>query len=87
MTNNWNKREDLKMAEYAKSKGWTIEFHEQDILYGRFDPPHFGLSFRRDNIHVCAVRDGWRVADIINGYYSNHRTYQSLKEALDEKED
>lgn len=70
-------REDLKLMDYAKELGF-----EPEVRNGH---PNNGHSFVKGEAHVWLIREGWRVADLVDGYYKNHRTYPTLKEALDKE--
>ena len=75
-------REDLKLMDYAKDLGF-----EPEVRNGH---PNNGYSFVKGCVHVWGIREGWRVADLVicdcgYGYYKNHRTYPTLKEALDKE--
>lgn len=84
---HWNKREDLKIVDYAESKGWQVEFHENDILHKRFDPPYESVNYVKENKIIWFSgwnwNTPWRVAEIINGFFRNHKSYKTIKDAID----
>lgn len=67
-------REDREFEQYAIDKGFTVDDSTQ---------ARNGLSFNKGVVHIWSIREGWQCADLIDGYYKNHRPYDSLKEALD----
>jgi len=66
-SNNFN-----EIAEYALNLGFQTEWS-----------PRFGYSFKNSHIRVWCIRGGWQCADLIDGYYQNHRPGKSLKEVLE----
>jgi len=67
-------REDLRLFEYAKDLGYKITAKRNW---------HDSLQFQIGNIHIWAIREGVRAADVVDGYFKNHRNYADLKDALD----
>ena len=82
------KREDLKLRDYAIKKGWTVIYSQADLAYNRTgltleDCPHNTIIFSKKNKRVWYCRLGWMAADIKGGRYLNHRVYEVLKDAID----
>lgn len=69
-------REDEQNVELAESLGWTID---------RSTCTQRGITFRRGHTSIWAIRRGWQVADLINGYYCNHRPEGRLEDALNKE--
>lgn len=70
-------RNDLNIIPIMLKNGWEVIFNEKDILCNRTtieNVPHNGVSFKKDNIHVWEIRNGWRVAKLANGYFTDHKT-------------
>lgn len=88
-------RDDIELLEYAKAKGWTPIYHKDDLLYKRFEIPHFAISFEKENVMVwnCGrsyptVKMWWQARGKNKGIlepYETRREYSSLKEALDKE--
>lgn len=75
---NWTdySREDLKMIPEMMKHGWMPDFHENDVRYKRTTPdniPHNSIRFIKGQIHIWLCKDGWQVAELIDGQYLNHR--------------
>jgi hypothetical protein len=70
-------REDEANVELAESLGWTVDWSTR---YQR------GLTFRRGVTSIWQIRlrgaIGWQVADLLDGYYCNHRPQEKLETAL-----
>lgn len=75
---------------------WVTEYHAEDVRHGRNHPdkfPQFPVSFLRK--FTAGTRKAWqivrkgfgiiRVADIVDGYYTNYRDYLSWYKALKEE--
>ena len=74
-----NLRDDLALFSYAVEQGFMAKTNSR-IVAG---VPQDSLSFHKGNKIIWQSRLGWRCADIVDGYYENHRTHITLKEALD----
>lgn len=72
-----NLRDDLELEEYAKSLGYTVK--------NKHPHKHDANIFEKDRKYIWEIRDGWRCADIINDRFCNHRTHDTLKEALEKE--
>jgi hypothetical protein len=88
-TFNESKREDLNMLEEMKANGWTPQFAYEDEWNKRTtpeNPPVFSVNFIKGDVHAWIIgrEKGrtWRVADLIDSHYGNHRWYSSLKEII-----
>lgn len=85
-------REDLNMIPQMQAKGFTVEFSSADKRGGRTVPenaPADAVSFVKGNLHIWKVykeQDGmmyeWMTSELIDGYYTNHKPIQELKEIL-----
>lgn len=69
-------REDIEMKGHAKELGFMVT---GDVDRGD------SLTFRKSNTVIWRIRDGWQVADLVSGYYKNHRPCSTLKEALEKE--
>lgn len=63
----------VKQAELAESLGWAVD--DSRIL-------EIGLTFSKGTKRVWPIRDGWQVADLIDGRYCNHNPVSNLEIAL-----
>ncbi len=66
-------REDESNVELAESLGFEVD---------KSEAIRNGYSFRRGDTHIWQFCNGWQVADLIDGYYRNHRPESSLSAAL-----
>ncbi len=70
-------REDIKAIPVMEAAGWKAVMDPKDIQMGRQDNPNHSYSFRKGDMHVWQAIDGnnisWRYAEIIDGYYTNHK--------------
>jgi hypothetical protein len=69
-------REDLRMIPKMQAAGWKELFSAQDIYKNLTSPdevPHDAVSFRKGILTAWVCRNGWQVADVIKGSYTNHR--------------
>lgn len=41
-----------------------------------------GSRFTNGTRNVWSVQDGWQTADLINGFYTNHKKFEMLSDAL-----
>jgi hypothetical protein len=87
-------RDDLNQIPLAIVRGWEIRFHYKDMRHGRITPynvPHEGVGFVKGNVHTwkCYKHTEpysyWRVADLIEGYFCNHRDYDTLPEVFEKE--
>ena len=87
-------REDLSIIPYAGEKGWSPCFSVNDRKWNRItidNVPHDEVGFSKGNVRTWRVikrnDDGisyvWKVADIVNGRFTNHREYDTIREAID----
>lgn len=77
-------RDDLRLAAYAESLGFEIDY--DPAKHGPV--PHMPLVFSKGPKRIWKAiikynKPGWRCADIIDGYSKNHRSYDHLKDALE----
>jgi hypothetical protein len=95
---NWTdfSRDDLNHIPLAVEKGWLPDFDYIDRMYHRTTPknvPNHCVQFKKNNKTAWKVYKTtnnniiifWRIADLINGYYKNHRTYNTLEEIFDKE--
>ena len=82
-------REDLKMIPKMQNAGWEVQFSYNDKRQKRTTiciVPHDPVSFQKNDktTWCCFGRKNviWKVTDLINGYYSNQREYDTLEEVL-----
>lgn len=83
-------RIDLNMIPTMIANGFTPEFTAPDKRGGRIIPencPHDAVAFVKGNLHVWRIYkeiDGmnyeWMTSELIEGYYTNHKPIQDLKE-------
>lgn len=66
-------RDDITCRPLAVELGYSIDYSKG------FD---FSLSFDKGNKRLWYCRKGWACAEIIEGYFRNHRYYDELEEAL-----
>lgn len=68
--------------------GFIIGFSQNDQLAKRttpeFPPTYRSPHFVKDTIHVWKCREGWQVAELIDGKYCNHRGGSSIVMRHDE---
>ena len=87
-------REDLNMISKMITAGWAVKFSDKDKRFHRvhpYDCPHDPVEFRKGNKHVWKYTRYneipavlcWRVADEEKGVYSNHRSYDTLQEVIE----
>ena len=74
-------REDIAIKPYAESLGFTADPGK----HGFWKPeiPNDPYSFIKGNKHVWRIRDGWRVAKIVNGMFTSHVTVETAKQGID----
>ena len=41
-----------------------------------------GPKFKKDEVEIWKISDGWQCADMLDGRYQNHRPYKLIFEAL-----
>jgi len=69
--------DDLKEAEAA---GFH---HEQDSNKPSLERGgNISLVHKNGITHIWTIRDGWQVAELIDGHFQNHRPQEELSEAL-----
>lgn len=39
-------------------------------------------KFIKGELHVWLIREGWQTSYLSNGYFTNHKKFETLKEAL-----
>lgn len=69
-------RDDLRFAPDAIEMGFKVHMKRNDRLYipeQEEHTPFDALSFRMEEFVIWSIRGGWRVAQVINGKYCNHR--------------
>jgi hypothetical protein len=82
MSNPDGFREDLAEEVHAKELGFTVidRYNETENSFTK------GNKFIWINEESWPrVKTWWRCADEIDGRYTNHRTYDTLREALDKE--
>lgn len=69
-------RDDIRLRPLALELGYTVE-------YGK----SFGdcIHFKKGNKTIWDCQRGWACADLINGYYKNHRYGPDLEAMLREE--
>lgn len=75
-------REDLSQAQKMIDNGFEVEFSHGDICNKRFDLPHDNISFVKGNLVLWKVRD-WITADLIDGFYCNHKHFESIEKFIE----
>ena len=68
-------RNDLLAIPQAEADGWVVSFKKNSW--------HNPASFEKNGVSVWLTSIGWKAADLVDGYYKNHRTYESLTDALE----
>ena len=63
-----------KEFEVALNNGWTVDKSQMN---------HCGPKFTKGTVCVWKIRNGWQCADLIDGMYCKHRTYNELINALE----
>lgn len=80
-------REDLDMIPTMKANGFEVIVNPMDILYKRETPNH-PVGFVKGTLHVWKCRKPnnlethWMTADLIDGYYCNHKPVNELKDLI-----
>lgn len=41
-----------------------------------------GLAFEFGVVRIWAIQEGWQTADLIDGYFTNHKKFKDLDEAI-----
>ena len=87
-------RDDLALAAYAVSLGYTLRGHNDLDLtptpnfFGDDGVAHYSLQFRLGDMHVWATERGWRCSRLLaRGMFEKPTDlcfWKSLKDALDE---
>jgi len=80
-----SENENLRLIPVLTLAGWDVEFHRQDFLTGRTTPEHtpvHPVSFNKGKRHVWPTRDGWMVADLVEGSYHNHIPVDSIYDLI-----
>lgn len=92
--NPWaNTRYDLEAIPMMEANGWTVVFSDVDETHNRTTPenvPHDAVAFKKGNKVVWmagkSLSEGytlyWRAADLIDGYYRNHKSFDTLENVL-----
>ena len=79
-------REDLKNIPAMEALGYEVVFSYHDERADRITPndvPHFPANFKKGDKHIWSIRGGWQTADLIGGYFKNHKPYFiSLEELI-----
>ncbi len=81
--NTWGKgkRDDLILFEFALSFGFTAWTKNKPVA----GIPYDSLSYNKGNKWIWFCQKGWACAEIIDGYFRNHRYYSSLVDALEKE--
>ena len=72
-------RNDIQMFDTMIAARFVPEYNNQDKMHGRIDPkdpnkvPQHGISYVHGELHTWWCREGWQVAELRNGSYTNHR--------------
>jgi hypothetical protein len=74
-------REDLAMITTMKANGFDVVVSPMDILYKRETPNH-PVAFVKGTLHVWKCKTHWMTADLIDGYYCNHKPVNELTDLL-----
>lgn len=78
-----NLRDDLRLQDFAKAKGWKIERNVRDE---GLEIPFFSLTFKKGNKSVWFCRLGWACAELSKGgSYENHRYNEDLEAVLNKE--
>lgn len=92
---NWTEcgRDDLNMIPMMIAKGFIPEFSYGDKRAERTipeNPPHDSVSFVKGNLHVWKCYKNsveyWQTAELIDGYYSNHKPVDNLADLFNIKD-
>jgi hypothetical protein len=90
-------RDDLHNIPLAIEKGWTPDFDYKDKMHKRTtpdNPPQQDAAHFKKGVKVAwkiyvststSLYSQWRVADLINGHFRNHRTYDTIEEVFDKE--
>ena len=65
-------RQDIIQQDYATRLGYEVSLKKPGDPY----------NFSKGRKVIWEVYGGWVCADIVDGFYCNHRAYGNLKEAL-----
>ena len=85
-------RIDLCYMEHAISQGWTPEFDWRDKTHNRTTPdncPHNPVGYKKGVVHAWKCIDYkkhvpyFRVANMREGKFYNHRNYDSMAEVIE----
>lgn len=79
-------REDIDMMPTMMANGFMPKYHYMDVLYKR-EKPHHPIIFIKGTLHVWMCKKNseelhWMTADVIDGYYRNHKPVNELKDLL-----
>ena len=89
---SWNpletERSDLRYARVAQALGYALRSNKGYRLE-KGDTPLDCLSFAKEHKSIwrSPVTMCWQCADLIDGRYTGHRSYNSLMEALRKERD
>lgn len=77
-------RDDIEIKEYAERLGYEATVDKQ----GFWKPgvPNNPYSYVKGNVHVWKVRDGWRIARLVDGKFTDHVTRDDVTLALNTAE-
>lgn len=85
-----HKRTDLRSIPKMERNHWEPVFSDVDKRHNRITPDHppiASVGFKKNGVHVWKVIrygvESWKVADLIDGYFCNHRDISYLSELLD----
>ena len=85
-------RIDLVCMEDAIAMGWTPKFDWRDKAHGRTTPencPHNPVGYKKGIVHAWKCIDFYtaksyfRVANMREGKFYNHRNYDSMAEVIE----
>lgn len=77
---------DVEHKKLAEKLGWKVDYDKRKMHYrfikgNRWVWPIGGTGCGGDP-HVSQIWTGWQSADLIGGYYTNHKPFDNLEEAL-----
>lgn len=88
MNREWEKspRIDLQIIPRMEALGCVTEFSYRDRMHKRTNPnsmPMDSVSFtfkrKADVVRIWQTKDGWQTAKLVDGYYTDHKPFQTTK--------
>lgn len=77
-------RDDLTLAAYAVSLGYSIDFASAHFVAGI---PQNGLRFSKGDVHVWETSRGWRMTKLVDGMFTMPQDSDFYKNLLSALED